>query len=68
MTIMSCTNQSVLSQQIDCIASVDQVRDKRASEGDSPCTDQGEIGIYIFNEINYCEYVHVTYERIAKTI
>ena len=62
------TDLSVLYQQIDCIASDHQVRDKRESEGNSPCTDQGEIGIYVFNEIKYCEYVHVTCERIAKTI
>ena len=53
------TDLSVLYQQIDCIASDHQVRDKRESEGDSPCTDQGEIGIYVFNEIKYCEYTQV---------
>ena len=46
---------SVLYQQIGCIAQDHQLRDKRESEGDNPCTAQGEIGIWLFNEIKYCE-------------
>ena len=46
---------SVLYHQIGCIASDHEVRDKRESEGDNPCTDQGEMGVWIFNEVKYCE-------------
>ena len=49
------TDLSVLYQQVGCIASDHQVRDKRESEGDNPCTAPGEIGVYVFNEIKYCE-------------
>ena len=45
------TELSLLYQQIDCIAQHHQLRDKTESEGDSPCTAQGEIGIWVFNEI-----------------
>ena len=49
---------SALYQQVGCIASDHQVRDKRESEGDNPCTAQGEIGVYVFNEIKYCKKKH----------
>ena len=28
-----------------------EVREKRESEGDNPCTGDGEIGIWVFNEM-----------------
>ena len=49
------TELAVLYHQIACIVSVHEVRDKTESEGDDPCTAQGEIGVWIFNEVKYCE-------------
>ena len=49
------TSLSVLYHQIDCITRDHQLRDKTESEGDNPCTAQGEIGVLVFNEIKYCE-------------
>ena len=37
------------------ISSDHQLRDKRESEGDNPCTAQGEIGVWLYNEVKYCE-------------
>ena len=38
-----------------CISSDHQLRDKRESEGDNPCTAQGEIGVWLYKEVKYCE-------------
>ena len=45
---------TVLYQQIGCFAPNHHIRDKRESEGDSPCTGEGEIGVYVFKELELC--------------
>ena len=46
--------QNIIEQQIGCYAPNHHIRDKRESEGDSPCTGEGDIGVYVFKELELC--------------